>query len=177
MNKSEIRKLIFKRLSEFENKSVLDRLITDKLFSINPFNRILRVFIYNSLPGEVDTSGIIERLLSAGHNVYLPRINGKIMSLIEVNGNTEYIQNSYGIYEPAGEPYEGDVDICIIPLVAFDRSRVRLGRGGGFYDRFLQDSKALKIALAYSVQEYEIIPIEPHDIIMDMIITDREVII
>ena len=194
MNKGEIRKLIFKRLSELEQKAVSDRLIADRLLSnygtmraLSPTDETprlscpaggtLNIFIYNSLPSEVDTKGIIEHLLYAGHNVYLPRINGKEMSLIAIDGDTEYIQNSYGIAEPVGEPYSGDVDICIVPLVAFDRGRVRLGRGGGFYDRFLHNSKAYKIAIAYSVQEYQAIPAEPHDIRMDIIVTEREIIV
>ena len=67
-------------------------------------------------------------------------------------------------------------DILIIPLLAFDRQGNRLGQGGGYYDRYLENNNALKIGLAYAQQEYEGLPTEPHDQKLDWIITPKEAI-
>ena len=67
-------------------------------------------------------------------------------------------------------------DVVFIPLLAFDRAGNRLGFGGGFYDTFLESVRCPKIGLAYSFQETESVPVEPHDCGLDCIITEKEVI-
>jgi 5-formyltetrahydrofolate cyclo-ligase len=82
----------------------------------------------------------------------------------------------FGIGEPTG-PIWTDLDaiqIIIVPGVAFDRSGNRMGRGRGFYDRMLKSTVgALKIGIAYDFQMLDEIPVEPHDVKMDRIITEH----
>ena len=70
---------------------------------------------------------------------------------------------------------KADIDIVIVPGVAFDKKYNRMGYGKGYYDRFLKDMTALKIGVCHSFQLVDEIPSEPHDIKMDMIVTEREI--
>ena len=65
-----------------------------------------------------------------------------------------------------------DIDLAVIPGMAFDRDGHRLGRGKGFYDKLLPGIKCRKIGLCFSFQLADSVPIEPHDIVMDMVLTD-----
>ena len=69
-----------------------------------------------------------------------------------------------------------EIELIIVPAVAFDRNGNRLGRGKGFYDRLLQTTSATKIGVGYDFQLIEEIPAEPHDIPMDMVITQKHYI-
>jgi 5-formyltetrahydrofolate cyclo-ligase len=86
----------------------------------------------------------------------------------------------HGIPEPEGPDLAGieDLDTVLIPIAAFTRSGARLGYGRGFYDRFLEalPVKVMRIGLAFSFQEFLHIPTEPHDIPLDLVVTEREII-
>ncbi|EPE60492.1 5-formyltetrahydrofolate cyclo-ligase family protein [Exiguobacterium sp. S17] len=81
-----------------------------------------------------------------------------------------------GILEPTTAETDLDIDTCIVPGRVFDRSGYRIGWGGGYYDRFLATYRGATIALAYDVQVLDEIPIEPHDIPVELIVTEREMI-
>ena len=86
---------------------------------------------------EVDTHGLIKALLAAGKEVFLPRVEGsEIVPVQYFGGESALVKNSYGIFEPAGDGYEGGIDVCITPLLAVNSRGYRLGYGGGYYDRF-----------------------------------------
>lgn len=84
---------------------------------------------------------------------------------------------AFHIEEPQGDEVCSidDVELVIVPGVAYDRACNRVGRGKGFYDRLLADSRAAKIGVAYDFQVVDEIDVEPHDVGVDMVITDRGV--
>lgn len=86
------------------------------------------------------------------------------------------VRGAYGIREPEERiPVPADeIDLALIPGIAFDKTGSRAGFGKGYYDRFLADFKGIKIGLCYEFQVYDSIPAEPHDIKMDMIITEEQ---
>lgn len=85
--------------------------------------------------------------------------------------------NRYGIAEPLETAPLCTPDILLVPLLGFDKTGGRLGQGGGFYDRTLAKyPAALKIGVGFAAQECPEIPREPHDIVMDAILTEKEVI-
>jgi 5-formyltetrahydrofolate cyclo-ligase len=94
--------------------------------------------------------------------------------------DNRYKTNRLNIKEP--DPEYGirvdkkDIDVIIVPLLGFDEKRNRLGHGGGYYDRFMKDCKALKIGVAYSVQKVDQIMTDDNDVALDMIITEKEVL-
>ena len=148
-------------------------LITDKLIHSESYATAKRIFIYRSLSEEVDTAAIIDNALKTGKEVYLPRIEGEDMFLIRYREQAPLQCNVYGIEEPVGASYEGDIDIAVIPLLGFDAARSRLGRGKGYYDRFLSRFAGRSIALAFSVQALPFVETEPFDKKPDLIITEE----
>jgi len=109
-----------------------------------------------------------------GKALYLPKLTDEFSFKAIKYG--ELSSNQYGIPEPSGEEATS-LDLILVPGVAFDRQGNRIGMGKGYYDRFLAKQKnVLKIGLAFSEQILASIPKEPYDEIVDLIITDEEVI-
>ncbi|MGN0823971.1 MAG: 5-formyltetrahydrofolate cyclo-ligase [Candidatus Coproplasma sp.] len=134
-------------------------------------------FIYYSYGTEADTHALIENLLSLGKKVYLPRVEGDTIVPVPYTAQTELVKNSYGIPEPVGQAYEGDIDVCIAPLLAVNSKGYRLGYGGGYYDRyFAAHPNILKVGLGYSLQSCEDKFEENYDIPLDLFISERGII-
>lgn len=175
MNKQEERVLIKQRLEKLENKEELDKKIYNNLIE----SKLLKgqnICIYNSLKQEVDTKNIIDYCLSNGYKVFLPVSKEEEMVLVQIDKSTVYKQGKFGILEPMGRECQENIDLCIIPLLGYDLKKHRLGKGKGYYDRFLKDNNCTKIALAYSCQELDLVESMPHDILMDYIVNENGVI-
>ncbi len=108
---------------------------------------------------------------------FLPRVNGVNLDILPYEESRLEL-GSFHIEEPTGDNVAdvNDIELMIIPAVAFDRKGNRLGRGKGFYDRLLSSSRATKIGVGYEFQLFDSIPSEAHDVPMDMIITQKTVI-
>lgn len=92
----------------------------------------------------------------------------------------ELIVGERGLLEPdpdRAEPIGEEIDLVLVPGLAFDRNGGRIGYGAGFYDRFLAGTPAVKVALAYSLQLIDAVPVEPHDVPVDRILTEEESIV
>ena len=131
-------------------------------------------FIYLSFGLEAPTDKLISRLKEDGHRVYCPRIEEGEM--IAVEHNEEFTLSHFGIREPMGERYEGEIDVAVVPFLAVDEEGNRLGYGKGYYDRFLKNSKALRVAYGYDFQIVQLVPAQPWDEKMDVIVTDEKII-
>ena len=131
-------------------------------------------FIYLSHSSEAPTDRLIERLQRAGHVVCCPKIVGKEM--FPVVYAEDFTIGEYGLREPVGEIYEGEIDVAVAPLLAVDRQGNRLGMGGGYYDKFLAKiPKANRIAYCYDFQVCNAVPVLAHDQRMDVIVTDKQI--
>jgi 5-formyltetrahydrofolate cyclo-ligase len=143
-----------------------------------------RIAVYAALPWELDTAPLISRALSRGCRVYLPRIDrrrvSRAMSFVPMLGPG--IRNRLGIEEPTGTVTLGArwLDVAFVPLVAFDHQGVRLGAGGGFYDRAFAFRPLRSawhaprlIGLAYAFQQLERIAHAAHDVFMDAVVTEE----
>ena len=170
MTKQELRKHIRMLKSRYltEASSPGEVHLTDYL----PESRV--IMLYCALPDEVPTQSIMDELVAQGKTVVLPRvINDTEMELCRYAGNKDLRQGAYGIMEPTGEVFTDydAIDVAIIPGMAFDEAGHRLGRGKGYYDRFLARVPNLyKIGLCFSWQVVPHIPCDEHDIRMDRII-------
>ena len=132
------------------------------------------ILLYASLPDEVDTTFLIEKLIELGKSILLPVVvNDHEMQICRYNHTTKTKISSYGIMEPQDIPF-GDydkIDLAIIPGMAFDRSGNRLGRGKGYYDRFLSQVPALyKIGICFPFQIVDQVPTNENDVRMDEIV-------
>ncbi len=160
-----------------------DRLIMDKLFSTKDFEKAKKILFYYSVKGEVGTDKMIRESMKMGKKILFPVTDtvNRSLSISEINDmDKDLTPGPYGIPEPSYPVIvpPGDLDIVIIPGVAFDKKGNRLGYGMGFYDRFLSDihKKIPVIALAYEFQMVDKIPHEETDVKVQKIITEKRVI-
>ena len=131
------------------------------------------------LPGEPDLRPLLERLHAAGHALALPVVLAADRPLLFRcwHPGDRLVPGAHGTAHPPAEAVPASPGIILVPFLAFDRNRRRLGRGGGFYDRTLPaHPHARAIGFGYASREMDEVPAEPHDRVLDAIVTDREVI-
>ncbi|MEG1536264.1 MAG: 5-formyltetrahydrofolate cyclo-ligase [Clostridia bacterium] len=179
MEKTQARKTAKQRLFDMTltEKKLADKVICDKLVESGKLRG--NVCVYNSLTEEVDTSRLVEKALLACENVFLPVVVGDVLQCVKIDKNTAFRRGQWGIYEPIGERIDAEklqIDLCITPLVAFDKQLNRVGKGKGFYDRFFASCECFKLGLAYSCQEIDSIDADNFDKKLDIIVTEKEVI-
>lgn len=185
MNKNTIRKKVLdqRRNIEVEEKREWDQLIFTSLVNSDFYIEAKRIFIYVSYENEVETKDIIQYSLDNKKEIYVPKTNikEKTMKAIKINSLDELIVDNYGILEPKDvdkKSISDKFDLIIMPGLAFDRNGNRIGYGGGYYDKYISNLnyKVLKIALSYDLQLFKNIKSENHDIKVDCIITNKEII-
>lgn len=143
------------------------------------FRRASCVALYNAIAGEVQTSCLLEKWCDE-KQLLLPRVVGSDLCFSPYSGADALRRGAFGIMEPSGMETSvamSDIDLIIAPGVAFDRRLNRLGRGGGYYDRLLSTVDIPVVGLCFDFQLFEAIPTEPFDKKMDMIVTEKEVVI
>ncbi len=133
------------------------------------------LLIYSSLPDEVPTQELLDEFVSEGKTVLLPRVVSATDMLLHCyTGSADLESGAFGILEPTGKPFTDyqQIEVAIIPGMAFDRHGHRLGRGKGYYDRFLPLlTNAYKIGVCYPSRLFDEIPVDDHDIMMDEVIS------
>lgn len=138
------------------------------------------VMAFWSFGSEVHTSGLIEALHAAGKRVVLPRVDGREVAAVVYVPGDPTTPTSFGAMEPTSAEIVGptEIDVVVAPGVAFDRNGGRIGYGGGFYDRFLRTVRADTpvIGLAFAVQLVDEIPRGEHDRLVDVVVTEEELI-
>ncbi len=165
-----------KNMADSSQKS---KKIAEKVLA-NDIKKQSHIFAYLSFANEVDTHTIIRQLLKWGITVSVPvcDIHTCTMTASQITDFSQCKPNRYGILEPStviipDKPF----DMILVPGVVFSKKGHRIGFGKGYYDRFLSSlpNHPLKIGLCYDWQLTETLPHEPHDIVMDFIITDERI--
>lgn len=110
-------------------------------------------FIYNSFSTEADTKLIIKWLKENGKKIYLPKVAGE--NIVPVELSDKFTVGAFGIEEPTGQAYFGNIEVTVAPLLAVNANGGRLGYGKGFYDRYFKSAKTLKVGLGYGFQMEE----------------------
>jgi 5-formyltetrahydrofolate cyclo-ligase len=144
----------------------------EKLEALPVFRASQHIFVYWSMPDEVHTHDFIEKWCSE-KNFYLPVVKSNFLELKLFHERKYIVKNPlFNVWEPEGDslPTLDGIDLAIVPGMAFDRKGNRLGRGGGYYDRFLPDLKAHKIGLCFAFQVFETVPVNNFDIPMDELV-------
>lgn len=183
--KKEIREQ-YRRIREAlppEMRKSADEMIAKRLFDCAFYQNARFIYCYASLNDEAGTNMIIEEALRNGKRVALPRVRGKRrMEFCFIKSPADLKPGFMGIKEPgpwcpkAPAPFKDS--LVLMPGIAFDRNGTRAGYGGGYYDTYLEGhAECIKAALAYSVQIAPEIPAAPADIKVDMIVTEKELII
>ncbi len=136
------------------------------------------IALYKAVGGELPCDGVFEFFKNNNRTLCYPKVKGDVIEFFEVkNPESDLTEGSYGILEPKDscrKIYPGDIDLMIVPAVAYNEEGLRLGHGGGFYDRWLNaasaDGKApYTIGVCYEFQLYSALPVEKHDYAVDCV--------
>lgn len=137
--------------------------------------------LYLEVPGEAPASGYARFFHERGYPLALPYFEYLYDEMDFARWSDPYhprelIPGPFGVRQPRDDAEAAVPDVLILPLVAFTERCERLGQGGGHYDRWLAAHPGtLKIGLAWDIQKAEYLPLEPHDIALDMIVTPTRV--
>ena len=169
-----MRDQISKQTASQNSASIYTRLIQMSLYQ-----SAQNIACYVSIKNEVDTQQIIQNALMQKKQVGVPITQSDGIMEFQTLTNTNELQKvHHGLLEPTTNPQKiispRKFDLAIVPGIAFDRQGHRIGSGGGYYDRYLAQTNAIRIGLAYDFQLLENIPTEPHDLKMDWVITENE---
>lgn len=141
-----------------------------------------RIALYNALSEELATQPLIELARARGCTLYLPRINRRAKTMRFIETSKSMRNNHLGIAEPQGSRFIGArwLDLVFLPLVGFDARGVRLGMGGGYYDRAFAFRHLRKtwrgprlIGLAFALQQRPEIEPAAHDVLLDAVVTEE----
>ena len=177
MNKSELRRILKEKRGSIEKDERIRKseMICKKITDSCIFRDAEIVMIYLSFLNEVDTKKIIRVAFREGKKVLVPVVDADTMYSCELKSFDRLTKGTFGINEPAEkEQWKGNIDLCIIPGLGFDRKGGRIGFGRGYYDKFLSKNQCMKVGLAFSEQIEEDVFCEEYDIPMDIIVTEEE---
>ena len=152
--------------------------IVEKLWQQIGESRVVMAFW--PLPDEVDVRPLIDRLVAEGRTVVLPKVTGdETMELRRYTSQADLSEGAFHILEPVGEPFVDyeQIDVALVPGVAFDAAGHRLGRGRGYYDRFLAEHLVPRtshlaprlIGVCFPFQRVAVVPVDAHDVVLDQI--------
>jgi 5-formyltetrahydrofolate cyclo-ligase len=177
LTKKQLRsKILFRlKIQKEENRDQKSRLIKEKLFRLGVFKRAKRVMFYLSFGGEVKTTEMIKEAKKSGKIITVPVCRkNRMLSPCLLRKGARLIRGPYGVWEPVAKQCveAQDIDLVIVPGLAFDKRGRRLGRGKGYYDRFLKrlPAKAASIGLAFDFQILPLIPATATDVNVDKVI-------
>jgi 5-formyltetrahydrofolate cyclo-ligase len=184
--KKQIREQAHANRNAQENKDELSQQICARFIALPAYARAMTVMYYIDVRSEVRTRHVLPTALAQGKKIVVPWCNPQgELELFHLENMEELALGMYKILEPRQElrtlPSKQltaeDLDLVMVPGVAFDRTGARMGHGKGYYDKLLQHARpdAPLVALAFECQLFPEIPTAEHDIFMDMIITEKEI--
>ncbi len=187
LNKEAIRRQLLLKRKKLTSEYILknSKVIADNLIKLDIYQQSTNIMLYVATKSEVQTQEIIESAQKDKKNIFIPLIirgSNKLFPSLVRDFEKELIRGDLGIFQPSKEFYRlcppDILDLVIVPGVAFTVQGYRLGRGGGYYDRFLSQLKprTTSIALAFEIQILTEIPVEEKDTPVNYIITEKRVI-
>ena len=154
-----------------------------QLESLEQWKRAETVLAFLSMKDELDTTPILKKVLEQGKILAVPKVTGEDLVFYRIQDlKKDVAPGAFGILEPvsglcpvSAETLSEHHSVALVPGLAFDKEKFRLGRGKGFYDRFLASAvdSLYKIGIGYSFQLVEKVPREPHDKALDLVITSH----
>ncbi len=177
MEKKELRKIVraAKSAVPLEEKIRRSMPIMQQVEQLTSFRNANTVLLYWSMDDEVYTHDFVKRWYKE-KTLLLPCVDGDDLLLRQYTGPDSMQPGpQFGIPEPVGPVFEAleHVQMIVVPGVAFDHNKNRMGRGRGFYDRLLKSTpNAVKVGVAFSFQLFDTIPTEPFDVPMDEVISE-----
>ena len=157
--------------------------ILKRVLELEAYRRAKLVHTYvSSKENEVDTRALICACLAQGKRVAVPVVMPGTRTLAHalISGLDQLVVGSWGLAQPDPAtatwlPAEAQLDLVVVPGLAFDRRGQRIGWGGGYYDRFLAQVQTIKIGLCYDALVLDCIPGEPHDVPVDIVVAETAI--
>lgn len=164
--------------------SIKSKLILEKLLSMNCIKDSQNIMLYLDFNNEVKTDNLVNSLINLNKVVSSPItiVDSKELTPYRITNLNNLCVGAYGIREPNENTSIKidltDIDVVIVPAVAYDKNCYRLGYGGGYYDRFLSKLRmdAVLIGLAFDFQVFDSIPKEDHDVQLDYVVTESTIL-
>lgn len=183
--KQEIREQAHANRKAQENKEELSRAICERFVALPEYAAAQTVMFYVDVRTEVRTREYLPQVLGRGKRIVVPYCVGGELELFLLESMDELAVGMYKILEPKAElrslPEKRvgveELDLIMVPGVAFDRTGARMGHGFGYYDKLLEHARpdAPLVALGFECQLFPEISTAPHDIFMDKLITERAI--
>ena len=171
--KNEMRMLMQQKMHRLlpEERAEMSDKLCDRLRSQQAFQDAKIVMMYYPIQNEPDLRPLMDEYKDT-KIILLPVAHRKRIEMRQYKGREDLHRGHFGIPEPSGAAFEGEPDLIIVPGVAFDEEANRLGRGGGYYDRFLKYfHRARKYAVAYDFQLVKKVPMAAFDVRIDGVFT------
>ena len=183
MEKNILRKLHMTEIARQSEEKIrsADCKILENILQLKEYQDAKAVFLYVSVGREVDTRALLRHALREGKRVYIPFCEGKgVMHAARLTDESCLLPGRYGIPTVCAENQRAapeEHDFILVPGVCFDRAGNRLGRGGGYYDRYLaQETWAARVGVCRSAQLLEALPVGTHDRGVSAVVTEREIV-
>lgn len=180
MNIDEQKKEIRKRIKSLKGEISLDvkkkrsLSILNRLKNNKAFERAKTVMLYWSMDDEVFTHDFVVEYAKT-KTIILPCVKGDVLELRVFKGLENLVDgDGFGIPEPSGDLFLGvdDIDLIVVPGVAFDNQNNRMGRGRAYYDKLLRTTNCEKIGICFKFQLLDKVPTDEYDIKMDLVISE-----
>lgn len=182
MTKKEVREAMGQRRKEMssQERQQRNRCIRENLLALEEIKSADSIFSFVSYGTEADTLSLLSLFLRQGRLVAVPKVFGKEMAFYRIADLEELKPGFRGIPEPPETcPVRGEAGAMLLPGLAFDRERNRVGYGGGYYDRYLAEEAGaglVTVAIAFDFQVVERLDVDAYDWRPDILVTDRQVI-
>ena len=172
--RSEMKKK--RQMLDLEQRMRASQVIKKRLNEMLPVQKARTIIGYAAIQNEVDLEPFLEEQRQQGKTILLPRVKASQLEVVEWKGWQETAVSSFGIREPLGDSYKStEIDVVLVPGLAFDGNGFRLGYGRGFYDRFLPNLRpdAFKCGVCYEIQVVDSVFPHAADIPMHWIVTEQ----
>ncbi len=176
MNKKELRSQVRQLKAEYAGQfDGWSAQICQKVRELPHWQRAHTILFYHALPDEPNLGELLETAFREKRRALLPVVVGDDLVLKTFTGSDSLRQGAFHIWEPTGEIFPadryGEIDLALVPGMAFDASCHRLGRGRGYYDRLLPRlPRAWKLGVCFPFQKFSYIPSDAHDVAMDAVL-------
>ncbi|MEJ5339225.1 MAG: 5-formyltetrahydrofolate cyclo-ligase [Aquificaceae bacterium] len=172
------KKFIHKReaLTEEERRRLSEGVVRN-LLSLEQLREAKTVLMFCPHRGEPDITLLFSWVIREGKSLLLPKVEGDGLKLIRVEEGVDLSPGAFCIPEPSGgeEVNPEEVDVSLVPGVAFDREGYRIGYGKGYYDRLLERLGGLKVGVCYQFQLLEEVPRDDWDMPVDLVVTEEKI--
>lgn len=180
-SKDNLRRFMKEKLAELSDseRQKISKRIHQELFKLESWKSSKKIGIYLSFKSEWDTREIINKAWDEGKKVMVPKTlpKSKGMDFYQINNYNDLERGHFGIQEPIISETictnKKEIDLLIVPGLVFSQKGYRIGFGGGYYDRYLEDFKSETLSLAWSEQILEKIPVNSYDIAVDKLLTEQ----